>query len=214
MKALAAARHALYRFFGLVFLYPDPGRRARLRRLARALGAEKAVRGLAFFPVWRASWERLQQNLGEGLEEVYLRIFDLTGRRGGCSLCESGYRDASWQAAAELQREYREAGVQPKGPEPSDHLSVELEYLAVLVAREAREWEAGTAGVEEILRRQRDFLRAHPCAWVPELVVRVREHDPTGVYAAAAEALEAFLEHEGDLTELLLRQVGKVELAR
>lgn len=171
------------------------------------------MRGLAFFSLWQASWERLEGNFGGELAEVYLRVFDLTGRRGGCSLCESAYRDASWPVVERLRREYREAGVEPKGPEPPDHLSVELEYLAVLVGREATAWGTEAAGVAETLRRERRFLRAHPSAWVPELVACVREHDPAGVYAAAAEALEAFLEHEVDLTEALLRQVGTPELA-
>jgi TorA maturation chaperone TorD len=213
VSALAAVRHAAYRFFSLAFLYPDRGRRGRLRQLAQALAAERVARGLAFFPAWRECWERLGRTPGDELEALYVQLFDLAGRPGSCSLCESAYRDAPWQVVADLREQYRRAGVEPGGPEPADHLSVELEYLSVLVKTEAGAWEAGGAGLAEVLARQRHFLQAHPCGWVPELVACVRRRDPTGPYAAAAAALESFLQHEVDLTSLLLRDAVERERA-
>lgn len=110
--------------------------------------------------------------------------------------------------------EYRRLGLEPGGPEPADHLSVELEYLAALVSREAAAWEAGAEGVVEIRAQERRFLQTHPGRWVPELVACIRQHHPEGVYAAAAEALESFVQHEADLTAVLLRDPEKAGLGR
>jgi TorA maturation chaperone TorD len=205
MTELGLLRAAGYRFLAALFLYPDRTRRTRLRRTARLLRETPGVRALAFFRAWQPLLERLARGAGEELEVVYGRVFGLAGEQDACPLCESAYRDADsvGELCGLLTAMYREAGLAPVGPEPPDHLSAELEYLSVLAQREAEAWERDGEAAVQVVQAERRFLLEHPYRWVPELRRRLESSDPSGVYAAAAAAAEAFLEHEVDLTGLL-----------
>ncbi len=205
MTELGLLRAAGYRFLGALFLYPDRARRTRLRRTARALRETPTVRALAFFRAWEPLLDRLARGTGKELEVVYGRVFGLAGEQDACSLCESAYRDSPppGELCGLLMAVYREAGLVPAGPEPPDHLSAELEYLSVLAQREAEAWERDGEAAVRAVQAERRFLLEHPCRWVPELRRRLELSDPSGVYASAAAAVEAFLEHEVDLTGLL-----------
>ncbi len=209
MTELALVREAGYRFLATVFLYPDRARRARVRRIARALLDAPEFRALAFTRAWEPLLERCAGGLGEELEAVYVRLFGLTGKGPACSLCESAYREGpAAECCGRLSQAYREAGLVPSGPEPPDHLSVQLEYLSALVHREAEAWHQAPQEAARLLHAERAFLLDHPWRWVPELGRCLQSHDAGGLHASAAEALEAFLEHEVDLAPLLVARAS------
>lgn len=209
MRALAALRTAGYRFLAIAFLYPDPARRRQLSQLSPAFLAEPGLRQLSFFRAWVPVLERLQQEPGQMLEHAYVQLFGLAGAPGPCPLCASAYLDGAPVALLEtLKQEYLGAGLVHKGPHMPDHLSVALEYVSVLVEQEEKAWEQDPVRAEDVVRREREFLERYLGPWVPELCARVRRCDRSGVYAAAADALEAFLQHELDLTSVLVNPQG------
>lgn len=211
MKALAQVRKAAYRFLACVFLYPDAARRYHLRQLSRAFLAEPAFGQMAFFGSWVPLLEQLANGPGRELEQAYVQLFNVTGTAGGCSLCASAYEDSGpGLLVGELRRRYLETGLVPTGGQPADHLSVALEYMSALVGREEEAWETDGARAGEVVRREWEFLIGYLQPWVSALCACVRRRDVVGVYAAAADALEEFVEHEVALTSVL----GNPEAAR
>lgn len=204
MKTLAAVRKAAYRFLASVFLYPDAPRRNQLRRVSRVFLAEPTFRQFAFFRAWVPLLEHLSNRSGRALEQAYVHVFDVTGAAGACSLCASAYLESGpGSLVMELRRRFLEAGFAPTGRLPADHLSVALEYLSALMGSEGEAW--GTDGVRarEVVRRERQFLVGYLRPWVCDLCACMRRRDVVGVYMAAADALEEFVEHEVALTSVL-----------
>ncbi len=209
MTELALVREAGYRLLAALFLYPDCHRRTRLRRAARSFRDAQELRGLAFARAWAPLLDRLSRDLQEGVEAEYVRLFGPDGSGPACPLWESAYGEGpGTELYGSLNRAYVEVGLVPAGPEPPDHLSVQLEYLSALVRREAEAWQQDVREAAKVLQAEHRFLVDHPWRWAPELVRRLQRHGPGGLYGSAAAALEAFLEHEVDLTGLLVERAA------
>jgi putative dimethyl sulfoxide reductase chaperone len=92
--------------------------------------------------------------------------------------------------------EYAAAGFADIDPAagPQDHISVELKYIALLALREAEAWQAeDTAGAQQRLAQQRNFLRVHLSAWAPRWADAVIQHAQLPLFAALADLLKAGL---------------------
>lgn len=102
---------------------------------------------------------------------------------------------------ADLGAFYRAFGLElrAEGGERHDHLSVELEFMTVLVGQEAHALAQGLP--DEVLainrRAQRLFLREHLGRWSPAFARRLRAAVGEGGLGRMAEWLLAFVEAEG-----------------
>ncbi len=202
------ARAALFRALARGFCYPEPGQVAVVKTLfdgldraalgdldsaalRRALGEARQAWSDADEAVLRESWGRL-----------FLGNIAVQPR-------ETGYGDARRLAGrehelADLNGFYTAFGFTLAADDPDlpDHLAVELEFLSLLLVKEAwalaqREGEAATITGDAL----RAFLEAHPGRWVESFVRELEAHHaPTvlrahGALAVAAIATECRLRH-------------------
>ncbi len=110
------------------------------------------------------------------------------------------------QTLAKLNALYEQFGVvpNPQLKDREDHLSVELEFMQLLAAKEAYAEENGHGGDKLALCRgaQKKFLENHLGLWGRAFSGRLDAH--TGgrrFYGALARLLDAYLEHE-------IREIG------
>lgn len=96
------------------------------------------------------------------------------------------------EAMFAVRRWYRAANVapDPSDKRDSDHLVLELHFLALLLER---------AGDEEGLRTALRFLDAHPMRWVPAFCSRVAGRCATAYYGGLALLTGAYLDRLRDL---------------
>jgi TorA maturation chaperone TorD len=93
-------------------------------------------------------------------------------------------------------------------------VAVELEFMSFLCAQEAEAWEAeDIRQARQFLKTERRFLKAHLNRWFPQFAGRVKELSPDGVFATATRAAAAFIVHDGDLIDGLLRRFDAVREA-
>ena len=220
LARLARFRARAYALLASTFLYPSAERFARLRAIAAELRADGAeVAALAVYPSWAAFLAALADVPGpEAAEREYIRLFLVETTEGLALPCESAYRDgrpeASGLIAAELERAYREGGLEPAPglAEPPDHAAVQLEFMAFLSAEEERAWRArDAAAAERLLEREHAFLDAHVASWLPAFARRLAALGAGEPYRAAATAASALAQHDRDLLRLVVsadRAVG------
>jgi TorA maturation chaperone TorD len=83
-------------------------------------------------------------------------------------------------------------------PELPDHVSAELEFVAVLLAKEAyarvQRWSAQAA---RSAQARRLFLREHLAPWFPRFAQRLAQHHRLDFYPAVAELVLGLLAVEG-----------------
>ncbi len=78
-----------------------------------------------------------------------------------------------------------------------DHVSVELEFMARMAAREAEALEAGDAATARQFRNiQRDFLENHLGRWLPRFCGHAAEHAELSFYRELARLAGHFLDSE------------------
>jgi TorA maturation chaperone TorD len=78
-----------------------------------------------------------------------------------------------------------------------DHVSVELEFMARMAAREAEAVEAGDAEAASRSRHiQKEFLEAHLGRWLPQFCGHAAEHAELGFYRELARLAGHFLDSE------------------
>lgn len=183
----AQALRALARAFG------PPADRERLRAELGALGA-RAGEPLAG-AVARAL-DALSVAPPE-LSDAYECLFG--GRGGGIPIRESAYADGRVVAPrelADLRGFLRAFGLEESGA-LADHLATECELASALALKEGWARCQGWAERAEIAREAYECLLAdHLLRWVPRFTGCVRAAGAPPFYAAAAEALEAFLAEE------------------
>jgi putative dimethyl sulfoxide reductase chaperone len=199
----AVARAFLHRVLAKAFEDPEPESWALLRRdetlaslrqAATALGDE-ALAGLA------ADWHAAL--LRESFEDYSATCVACFGHtvRGDCPLNEIEYRDLNADPLfqphrlADLGAFYAAFGLELAGDagERIDHVSIELEFLSVLAAKEAYALEHQEDTDELVLLRdaQRQFLREHLGRWAPAFALRLARR----AAGTALGALAAFAGH-------------------
>lgn len=101
----------------------------------------------------------------------------------------------------EVLAAYRQAGFERSGDlnVPEDHVAIELEFMARLCRKEADALRAGDEAAAQAARDlQRDFLRDHVLAWVPQLCDDLEKRAQPGLYRGLAETTSQFLSFERD----------------
>lgn len=256
----AAARTALmrseiYRVVGSAFVHPGPGVLAEVRR---TIGA---VRGNAddipSHAPTLAALGRLQQCRTEadaqravehGTSLEYDAIFGHT-ISADCPPYETQYGAAiifaQTQCMGDIAAFYRAFGVRisPDAHERADHIAAELEFMSVVVFREALaiieadpgasaprsetrtdrrspapvDSESDLAGVRDA---ERKFLMEHLAAWAmsfaTRLVHRTRAVVPPdgGFYAALADCLDVLVRDELRFVHVATESIGPIEPAK
>ena len=207
-------RRGAYRLLASVFLFPTPERVALWPPSATLLMEEAGpVEGLAFFPSVARALRRLAQVGSDEvapLQEVYSTLFIGSDSRGVIPLHETGWVDktslAIPQVLASLDRLYRREGVSLSSQAyVKDHITAQLEFMALLCGRESEAWESGDAGeARRVLESQRGILGDHLALWVPSLERALAERDTMGVYHVTAQAVHGLVCHDAGLAEALL----------
>ena len=184
-------RAIIYRWLGSLFA----------RELsADMLAAYETEEGQAFLDLVKAADETLFAELqrfivpGEAsidttkaLQGDFSRLFLGAGGRRSAPPYQSAYESDSGRlygdATGRMIILLRELGMQlPEDfPEPADHISVQLDVLALL---------SETASPE----RQIAFIDTHLIPWLPAFAERCKAYDQNGFYASASAALVAMIE--------------------
>lgn len=202
------ARSAAYGLLAEGFRYPEREGWARLHDRSRwagwpeqLAGAEPSVRGTL-----RTVQERLFSPDPErggvtfdAVREGHARLFGHTVK-GPCPMYELEFGGGEiFQRSAELSdlKGFYEAFGLVLGTEEHerpDHLSVEMEFLAILAAKAAYAEEQDNAeGAEILAEAHRKFLEDHLAQWLPSFARRVSEAAPGSLYAALAEFARKFI---------------------
>ncbi len=184
-------RAIIYRWLGSLFA----------RELsADMLAAYETEEGQAFLDLVKATDEtlfaELQRFIVPGKATVqttkalggdFSRLFLGAGGRRSAPPYQSAYEGKSGRlygdATGRMTILLRELGMQlPEDfPEPADHISVQLDVMALLVE---------TASPEQ----QIAFIDTHLIPWLPAFAERCKAYDQNGFYASASAALVAMIE--------------------
>jgi TorA maturation chaperone TorD len=219
ISRLAPLRHAAYRLFAALFLYPDDDRLAGVLETSGVLRRyDASTARLAFFPPWQRlliTMEHLSLDGAAKVREEHMRLFLVNPVVPPYeSLYTPAQADGGGIVAARLTREYADSGLAlaPSLAEPPDAVAVELEFMAFLTEQEARAWSHGSLDeAVQVLAHEQRFLVQHLDRWFPALARRVRTAAPEGFYATVAEATDAFVRHDRDLVDLVLMTVRMAE---
>ncbi len=186
-------RASAYRLLGLLFSYPTDSVASRTFALARAFETS-GVRDiqLSGYPSLRALTEACLDYPTESLERAYVSAFTHICA-ADCNPTETSYTSKHifqvTNELADLDAYYRAFGVEVGG-ERTDHISVEMEFMAYLCVREANaltEGDTEKAAVDS--KAQKVFLERHLGRWVHEFSYLLQRKQPAGPLAEAADLL-------------------------
>lgn len=220
--AINMARQSLYRFAALSLVDPRAGSWEQLRRIAadrllpqaaavmRALPEVRAVKlGTGERPVKLLDPMRVLGHLPDSqdaLNTEYETTFGLVAG-SACPPYETEYIGSKFtfqrsNGLADINGFYRAFGltIADGRAERPDHVALELEFMASLLALERRAAEPDFHQGEEILQVCRDaqilFLKDHLAWWVPAFARLLTHENGGGFYAAAASFLAALIPAE------------------
>ncbi|MFQ5738341.1 MAG: molecular chaperone [Acidobacteriota bacterium] len=187
----------------------DPKFRRRTEQAAALLGREYS--GIELGPGEQRLSSRLVRELfasfdeiGGGLRSTYQNIFGLTAISQQCPACEMEFEPNAEifyrsQRLADVAGFYRAFGlkVSEQGKERLDHVSVEAEFLYVLLAKEAAALQNHQREGVEVCRQARGkFFQDHVGWWLPAFARLLSRVAAAGFYqnlarlAAAAAAVQ------------------------
>jgi TorA maturation chaperone TorD len=115
------------------------------------------------------------------------------------ALCESVYQSYSGllfqDSYFQVKERYQDIGLTKNGdyPEPEDHLSVELAYMANLCQLSIDSIERRTGEHPFYHRLQKDFLEKHLMRWVPEFSKTLIETSNSTFYRAMTYLLRGYI---------------------
>ena len=226
--ALNLARQSLYRFASLALADPRTGNYEQLAELrgSRLLDeAAELIRGEpAATPDDLARGERPSSELDprrvlrclpaspDELNAQYERTFGLLVSNA-CPPYETEYINGKFtfqrsNALADVAGFYKAFGLRPSAshPDRSDHIVLELDFMARLIALEEAAHTNDSQGDDnraEICRdAQARFLREHAAWWMPAFCKLVGLQNPDSIYAAAGEFLAALIPVERGLLSI------------
>ncbi len=203
----AVARSFVYRYLAQAYEHPtaegwrwltESGSVAALVSSAGLLGevVQTAAENL---------WQHLRSATFDSFLGAYLTAFGHAAR-GSCPLNEIEYGDIKADPLfqphrlADLAAFYRAFGLEitSDAGERHDHLSLELEFLCVLAAKDAYAHEYQLDSQEQDLGReaQRKFLREHLGRWTPAFARRLAASTDDPALRGLAEFTRAFVESE------------------
>lgn len=139
----------------------------------------------------------------------------LFARQSPCPPYESAYIDSGrGHSLADVAGFYRAFGFQiaPAAHQLPDHIGTQLEFMAVLCAKEAYALQHNLAEQAEICRdARRTFLLEHLGFWTAIFVERVKSTARLPLYPALAELVRAVLKHEAHELKIELPQLPEFE---
>lgn len=209
--AVDLAREALYRFLAAAVAGPrnpnwelvqNPDCRRAACDAADLLRSEAGEVSLGFgeLPPALLTLQPLDRAVEESPDTIadeYVHVFGLIGAKE-CPPYETEYHATSEpffraQQMADVGGFYRAFGLDTSSrlPERPDHLALELEFMAFLLAK--RRWARDSEQVAVCADAEADFFRDHLAWWVSSLAAGMRRLAGTGFYAAVGQALGAFL---------------------
>ncbi|MCC6888042.1 MAG: molecular chaperone TorD family protein [Hyphomicrobiales bacterium] len=200
----AAGRSRVYAFLAEAFAEPDPTVRARLQRaLSEAGPLLKACGDTPVRAAFTAVDEALDAIEPHELVAAYRGVFGHIAS-GDCPPYEGEYGQShifqKTQCLADNAGYYRAFGLVlgPDLVERADHISVELEFLHVLAAKEAyaRAHDHGAERLAIVREATRTYLENHLARWAPAFATQLERKAESGFYAALARLLSAFIAEE------------------
>lgn len=217
-KELAGTRENLYGFLAGVFGH-SPSQvlldRVRNGSLLAELVPLGECEGLDLLQEFAAR-DGVSSELVRALEVEYAGLFVLPSA-GKAQPFESIYLDPEQRlggpVSMAVERAYARAGAQPS-PERlhiSDHLSVELEFMAFLCGREREAWEADAPTVVwGCLSLEREFLTEHLSRWVGRFATDVKERASTEFYPAMAGIADEFIRLDLENVRAMLDELPQI----
>lgn len=208
------ARRELWRLVSVAFADPyqreqmeilrDPTLRERAIKAALLLAQEQAVAELGLgeedprrlvVPDFFAALDIAETTL----EETHRQLFGLTAISPCCPPCEIEYEpnpDICYRAQrlADIGGFYRAFGLQvsPRAAERLDHVTIEAEFLYVLLAKEAAALAASHHEGAAVCREaRRKFFQEHLGWWLPAFAHLVSRLAPVGYYRELARLTAA-----------------------
>lgn len=131
------------------------------------------------------------------------------------ALCESAYRNERGllfqNAYFDILEKYKEVGLGKREdfPEPEDHLSLELAFMAHLSRWSISSIETGKEEeVEKYYQYQRNFLKDHLLPWIPPFAKGLSEISPSAFYKALAYLVEGYIKIDFEFLDSLLPEVA------
>ena len=208
---VAVARMFLHRFFGRIFEDPDPDGWNWLiaSDVANALRSAAAIVGPdSLSPIKQLSEEVLRQFASAEYDDFaacHLACFGHTVR-GDCPMNEIEYGDIKADPLfqphrlSDLGAFFAAFGLEmaPDGAERIDHISIELEFMSVLAAKEAHalEFQFEEEGIAVLRDAQKKLLREHLGRWSPAFARRLGRMADGTLLGAVARALGEFIRLE------------------
>jgi len=192
------SRAVLYATLALGFAYPETDDEFA----AVAEPMERAVHSLQWADDLRTAIRNLRSAINSppapiARAEEHTYLFH---RQVHCPPYELSYCPAGMeQSLADIAGFYRAFGLQaaPEAHERVDHIGSELEFMAVLCAKEARADRQGLIEQAAICRAaRRAFLTDHLGRWAATFAARLRDKARLPFYPALAEMLMALLTRE------------------
>ncbi len=202
-QELHEARSLAYASFASAFRYPaglDP--LAWLRDRGMRSAWPDCLNDLA--PDLDRAWRAFEQAASAAaadtsLEDTYVRLFG-HAVRGTCPPYELEYGSSEViqlsSEMADIAGFYSAFGLElaDDAGERQDHVSVQLEFMAVLAAKHAHAHvQRDDAALDIVRDAERKFLRSHLARWFPSFAHRVRQADPGGYYVALVDAAESLI---------------------
>lgn len=188
---------AVFRLLALAFSYPDASTR---ERIARAFSNILAAQTQRFR---RGSWGKRFRTAAVAWETVYGPLLESEHVRlflgaGLCALRETAYGDGRRIAGrsyelADIAGFYRAFGWKLSAAHPHlpDHLAAELEFVSVLLVKEAYALvEASDEHLEITRDATKAFLESHLGRWIGALVGALVEHGAPVAYVALADLVQ------------------------
>ncbi len=195
-------RATLWAWLARAFWYPEPAFVATLRDPVEGASLDQAAGRLGL----ASAWDRLRlavdalQGAPLDLDEEYTYLFERTVR---CSPHEGSYPAAPaaerTQPLANLGSFYAAFGLQvsQERRELPDHISMEQEFMGVLLAKEAYALSQGWLDRADICAQARGrFAAEHLGRWLNRFSRRLSEEARLDFYPAAAAVALALLAHE------------------
>lgn len=202
--ARATGRSRVYAFLAQALADPASTRGADLEQALLAAESALEILGETRSRAALVAVRRALEDLDEDeLLAAYQRVFGHLVS-GDCPPYEGEYGNAhifqKSQCLADTAGFYQAFGLTlaPDLAERADHITVELEFLHVLAAKEAyalaqNHGSDRLAIVRDAIRR---YLQDHLARWVPAFAARLESKANDGFYAALARLLSAFVAEE------------------
>lgn len=221
-EELARLRQGTYRLFSAAFLPPQPERLINLLAGADAL-EEMGMAHLAFYKEW-VPWRRALNDVDDvvSIDVEYVRMFT-TGIAGAVSPPTESFYDSDpirgevAEVLGSLRLVYDKYRLEPTSvvSDTLDHVSIQLEVMSALCAREAEaRADHNDRRLESTLDNQLEFTQDHLGSWLPAFVDRIASAETAPFYATLAPAAASFVHHDAGVVRSLCRGVPRPEPAR